>query len=114
MPAKKGPSKQLYSDTLLEKIAKYFAALGDAKRLKIISSLTETARTVSELHLLVGGSLPNVSKHLSILRAAGIVRRMRDGGHYSQTLADSFSQELMNQVLQLLRDQQLARVRAMK
>lgn len=48
-------------------------ALAHATRLAIVDELSGGERCVCELHRLVGGDLSTVSKHLSVLKAAGVV-----------------------------------------
>jgi ArsR family transcriptional regulator len=48
-------------------------ALAHATRLALVDELSRGERCVCELHALVGGDLSTVSKHLAVLRAAGVV-----------------------------------------
>jgi ArsR family transcriptional regulator len=56
-----------------------FRALGDETRLRILESLIEGDRTVSELIDLLGIGQSLVSHHLRILRDAGLVIDRREG-----------------------------------
>jgi DNA-binding transcriptional ArsR family regulator len=56
-----------------------FELVADASRRRILDLLRERARSVGELVKLVGLSQPGVSKHLRLLREAGLVRVRRDG-----------------------------------
>jgi DNA-binding transcriptional ArsR family regulator len=56
-----------------------FELVADASRRRILDLLRERARPVGELVKLVGLSQPGVSKHLRLLREAGLVRVRRDG-----------------------------------
>jgi DNA-binding transcriptional ArsR family regulator len=53
--------------------------MADPTRLKILHCLHDGERCVSEILAVVGGSQANVSKHLSVLKRAGLVSRRRDG-----------------------------------
>lgn len=53
--------------------------LTDPKRVMLLNALCDTERTVSELAELLGCSLPNVSQHLGVMRAAGFVETRREG-----------------------------------
>ena len=57
----------------------YFKAFGDSTRQKILAHLSRGERTVSEIVAAVGFSQPTISRHLSILKSAGIVIDERRG-----------------------------------
>lgn len=63
----------------LETRAKIFKALGHPSRLKIVESLFNGERCVCELQALVGSDISTVSKHLNILKEAGILADERRG-----------------------------------
>jgi DNA-binding transcriptional ArsR family regulator len=56
-----------------------FELVAEPSRRQILDLLRERARPVGELVKLVGLSQPGVSKHLRLLRDAGLVRVRRDG-----------------------------------
>jgi DNA-binding transcriptional ArsR family regulator len=60
-------------------MATTFDVLAEPVRRQILDLLRERARAVGELVDLVGLSQPGVSKHLRVLREAGLVRVRRDG-----------------------------------
>ena len=60
-------------------VSRLFKALGDETRLRIVALLSHGELCVCHLHEALGLSQPNVSRHLSILRASGIVEDRRDG-----------------------------------
>ena len=53
--------------------AKVFKALGHPSRLAMVQALTQGEQCVCELQELVGSDMSTVSKHLAVLREAGIV-----------------------------------------
>jgi DNA-binding transcriptional ArsR family regulator len=55
-----------------------FSALADPTRRAILARLAQGEATVSELAKPFDMSLPNVSKHLKVLRDAGLVEQGRD------------------------------------
>jgi len=59
--------------------AQILKALAHASRLLMVDELSRGERCVCELRDLVGHDLSTVSKHLSILKAAGIVEDDRRG-----------------------------------
>ncbi len=67
--------------------AEVFAALSHPKRLEIIHYLGERQRNAGELTELTGLSKANVSQHLSILKARGLVHCDKCGTfcHYRLT-----------------------------
>ncbi len=67
------------SDELLNRIADVLKAMADPTRLKILHSLHNGERCVSAILENVGGSQANVSKHLSVLKRAGLVDCRREG-----------------------------------
>jgi len=67
------------TDDLLTKIADVLKAMADPTRLKILHSLHGGERCVSDILASVGGSQANISKHLSVLKRAGLVDCRRDG-----------------------------------
>lgn len=58
--------------------AAFFKALGHPIRLAIVEQLADGPMNVCELQKMVGTNLSNVSRHLGILREAGLVV----GGRY--------------------------------
>lgn len=66
-------------DPLVELIAQRFHVLGEPLRIKLLDRLRGGGATVTELRDAVGATQQNVSKHLGILLAAGIVRRTKEG-----------------------------------
>jgi ArsR family transcriptional regulator, virulence genes transcriptional regulator len=63
-------------------------ALGDAKRLCVLERLAEGECSVGELSRSVGCQVPNMSQHLAVLRAAGLVESRRDGSTVFYRLTD--------------------------
>jgi DNA-binding transcriptional ArsR family regulator len=67
------------SDELLNRIAEVLKAMADPTRLKVLHVLHNGERCVSDILEVVGGSQANVSKHLSVLKRAGLVDCRRAG-----------------------------------
>ena len=63
-------------------------ALADPKRLCVVEMLGEGERSVSELSREVGCQVPNMSQHLAVLRAAGLVASRREGSTIRYRLVD--------------------------
>lgn len=73
---------------LFEQLAVVARALGSAARLELIDFLAQGERNVEELAHVAGLSVANTSKHLQLLKAAGLVEARRDGKHIRYRLAD--------------------------
>jgi DNA-binding transcriptional ArsR family regulator len=71
-----------------------FAALADPTRRAILARLAGGEATVSELAAPFDMSLPNVSKHLKVLREAGLVSQGRDAQWRPCRLEPSRLQEI--------------------
>ena len=86
------------SEPLIELIAGRFRVLAEPMRIKILDQLRSGDATVSELQEALGASQQNVSKHLGILHAAGMVTRTKDRNHVRYSIADEGVFELCEQV----------------
>lgn len=73
---------------MIEQAARFFRALGDPARLRVISELAGRELCVSEIAALTGDSLSTVSQRLRVLRADGLVVRRREGKHIHYGLSD--------------------------
>lgn len=69
----------LFSDEALELVARRFAVLAEPMRLRIIQSLFDGEKNVSELAAATGGTQANVSRHLQTLTTAGVLGRRKEG-----------------------------------
>ena len=65
--------------TVDDSLSRAFAALADPIRRDIVARLTADDATVTELAEPYDVSLQAVSKHLTVLEAAGLISRRRDG-----------------------------------
>ncbi len=63
----------------LERIASRFKMLGEPMRLRILQAVCGSPRTVTDIVAATGATQANVSKHLALLAAAGILQREKDG-----------------------------------
>jgi len=73
---------------LVELIAQRFRVLGEPMRIKLLDRLREAPATVGQLTVELGSSQQNVSKHLAVLHAAGVVSREKDGTSVRYAIAD--------------------------
>ncbi|MGH2488298.1 MAG: ArsR/SmtB family transcription factor [Candidatus Limnocylindria bacterium] len=64
-------------------------ALADPKRLCVLEYLADGGeRSVGDLSRCVGCQVPNMSQHLAVLRAAGMVASRREGSTILYRIAD--------------------------
>lgn len=83
------------ADLKLGITTKFFRALGDPSRLKILYSLMQGERNVGELVGLVGLSQGRVSNHLACLTQCGFVKTRREGKFVYCSIADETVGQLM-------------------
>ncbi len=76
------------SERARELIAERFRALGEPMRLRILERLFRSPASVGEILTAVGGTQANVSKHLAVLHAGGLVDRSRQGLRTIYAIAD--------------------------
>jgi len=85
-------------EPLIELVAQRFRVLGEPMRIKLLDRLRERDATVGELQQALGATQQNVSKHLGILHAAGMVTRTKDGNHTRYSISDPSVFELCDHV----------------
>lgn len=78
------------NDEALEQVALRFKLLSDPMRLKILHALQDGEKTVTELVSLTQGTQPNISKHLTALRTAGMVKRRQESNSAYFSIAAPF------------------------
>jgi DNA-binding transcriptional ArsR family regulator len=72
----------------LEQVAAYFQALSEPTRLQILNLLRQQEHNVGELAQLCGYTSANVSRHLALLTAHGLVARQSRGTSVYYRIAD--------------------------
>jgi DNA-binding transcriptional ArsR family regulator len=75
--------------TRADVVAKYFRALGDPTRVRILGLLRERERSVGELVAALGAAQPRVSNHLACLRWCGFVAARREHRTVYYRVADA-------------------------
>jgi DNA-binding transcriptional ArsR family regulator len=85
-------------EPLIELVAQRFRVLGEPMRIKLLDRLRDADATVGELQESLGASQQNVSKHLGVLHAAGMVSRVRQGNSVVYSISDPTVFELCEQV----------------
>jgi ArsR family transcriptional regulator len=84
-------------------VSRLFKALGDETRLRIVALLAHGELCVCHIHEALDLSQPNVSRHLSVLRAAGVVEDRRAGSWVYYTLAPQRDGDRERQLRALVR-----------
>ncbi len=92
------------NDQTADIVAERFRALGDATRLRILSTLRSGESTVGQLVSLTGLGQANVSKHLQTLHRQGFVERRKDGTRTIYWVDDPAVFELCDLVCGKIRD----------
>ena len=69
-------------------------ALGEETRIRIVQMLLEQERSVNEIAETLGITQYNVSKHLRVLREAGLLEIKKDGQQRFYSLAEDFQSHL--------------------
>ena len=77
-----------HMDDVLELQAEVLRTLAHPRRLAIVHELAIGPHEVGRLAAELGLSQPNVSQHLAVLRATGLVEAERDGREVRYRLAD--------------------------
>lgn len=77
-----------FKDAIFAEVARVAGAFSSAKRLEIIDLLAQGERSVESIAIGISASVGNTSRHLQILRAAGLVATRRDGVNVIYRLAD--------------------------
>jgi DNA-binding transcriptional ArsR family regulator len=76
-------------EPVVELIAERFRLLGEPMRVRALDQLRDRGEaSVGELADGLGTSQQNVSKHLGVLHAAGVLKRRRDGNRVLYAIGD--------------------------
>lgn len=73
---------------LFERVSGYFALLAEPTRLKILNSLCDGERSVSDIVERTGASQTSVSRNLNMMFGRGVLARRRDGAMTFYSVAD--------------------------
>ncbi len=89
------------SEEELSHLAGRFKLLGEPMRLRILQAVCHEPRTVNDIVDVTESTQANVSKHLALLAAAGILDRKKDGQRVFYSVKDT----LMVRLCELVRAQ---------
>jgi predicted transcriptional regulator len=87
------------SDNRMQTLLRFFKALGDESRLKIVGMLAQDERSVDELAAMLDLKEPTVSHHLARLREIGLVSMTPDGNRRRYRLETDVLQMLSKELL---------------
>lgn len=80
--------RRVINEELLERVADRLRTMGNPLRLRMLHLLEDGELTVTEIVNKVQTTQANVSKHLTMLRAAGLVTSRRNGMNVYYAIAD--------------------------
>ncbi len=80
--------RKMLTDEVIPLVAERFRALSEPTRLVLLRALMQHEHTVNELVARTGLGQANVSKHLQVLFAMGLVRRRKNGLFVHYAIAD--------------------------
>ena len=86
-------------------VASYFSALSEPMRLRIMHSICESEKTVSQIVHEIGATQTNVSRHLGIMHRGGVLARRKDGNQVYYRAADTAMVELCRGVCKRISEQ---------
>ena len=113
MPKKKAAeSKKELSPLALELIASRFRALSEPMRLRLLNLLMGGEQTVGQLVTATESSQANISKHLSVLRDAGMIAIRKEGLTSVCLIADPIVNELCDMMCSRLREEMESKAQA--
>jgi DNA-binding transcriptional ArsR family regulator len=75
-------------ERLFEVVSGYFGLLAEPTRLKILNTICDQERSVSDIVDRVGSSQTNVSRHLNLMYGRGVLKRRRDGATVYYSVSD--------------------------
>jgi ArsR family transcriptional regulator len=79
-------------------VSQLFKALGDEDRVRIVALLTHGELCVCHIEAALAQSQPSVSRHLAVLRAAGVVESRREGNWVYYRLAEQADADCRRQL----------------
>ncbi|MBR5137293.1 MAG: winged helix-turn-helix transcriptional regulator [Clostridia bacterium] len=82
-------SSNMPSSIALDRLADFFAIIGDSTRCRILFSISQHEMCVCDIANVLNMTKSSVSHHLAKLRAAGVVKSIKIGREVRYSLNDS-------------------------
>lgn len=100
------PSDSSFATALpeAELLARFFRALGDPTRLRLLALLLQADQSVTQLVAAVGAPQGRISTHLGCLRWCGLVTARREGRQMIYAITDPRVRALLGTADDMLRD----------
>ena len=95
-------------DAMFDSAARYFLALAEPTRLRILHIVCQNELSVNEIVVASGLSQSNVSRHLGLMHRMGVLRRRRDGAQVFYTVSDESVTDICRAVCVRVMSQQVA------
>lgn len=83
---------------VFESVSRYFSLLSEPMRLRILHTICERERSVSEIVHETGANQTNISRHLNFMHRAGVLTRRKDGVFIYYGVADTALTEICRTV----------------
>jgi DNA-binding transcriptional ArsR family regulator len=83
---------------VFEKVSRYFALLAEPTRIRVLHSICQQEKTVSEVVQETGSTQTNISRHLSSMYQAGVLTRRKQGTQVYYGVADEALTEICRTV----------------
>lgn len=87
-----------------EILVKFFKGLGDSTRLRIVQTLLEKERNVSELLKLIGAPQSNISNHLACLKWCGYISSRKEGTSIYYQITDERVKKIVALAREIIAD----------
>jgi DNA-binding transcriptional ArsR family regulator len=100
-------------DEMVEAVARRFRLLGEPARLRLLQLLEPGEHTVNELAEKLQGNQANISRHLTAMHEAGLLKRRPDGTSVYYSIADPIVFQLCDLVCKSTREQIRAQLGAL-
>lgn len=96
---------ELFMMSSTRKLSRFFAALSDETRIKILNLLSQRELTVNQIRDSIGTSLPAISYQLRILSSAELVKYDKRGRKKFFRLSDEHVEGILSEALKHVVDE---------
>lgn len=105
------------ADEKIQYLEKIYKAVANRNRLRIIKLLENGSLCVCDIKRVIGTSQPSVSRHLSILKKAGLVCGWKKGEwvyYRIQKSSDDLITQILQQIFNTLKHEKITGIRIKK